>query len=90
MNTTQAEPGTFTEEIKQMLDTKQPEDVKLNDAAQVAMLTYYKWDKENEVYLDKVKQYYIYYHMNSGEPSKTKEAFAEEFDNARVAANMAK
>lgn len=82
-------PGTFTAEMKETLDTKKPQELELNDVGLIATLTYYKWDKENEVYLDKVKAYYIYYHMNVGK-RKTKEELSKEFDQARVAANMAK
>jgi hypothetical protein len=88
-STTPETPGTFTAEMKETLDTKKPHELELNDVGQIAMLSYYKWDKENEAYLDKVKDYYIYYHMNVSK-GKTKEELSKEFDQARVAANMAK
>lgn len=89
VDSTPVTPGTFTVEMKETLDTKKPHELELNDVGQIAMLSYYKWDKENEAYLDKVKDYYIYYHMNVGK-GKTKQELAQEFDQARVAANMAK
>lgn len=89
VDSTPVTPGTFTAEMKETLDTKKPHELELNDVGQIAMLSYYKWDKENEAYLDKVKDYYIYYHMNVGK-EKTKEELSKEFDQARVAAIMAK
>lgn len=82
------EPGTFTQQMKKTLDTKSPSELKLNDVAQIAMLAYYPMAKEDQIYLDKIKKYYVYYHLNADPTKKTEEALSKEFDDLRVTAEM--
>lgn len=78
------EPGTFTESMKQTLDTKSPEEVKFNDLAQIVLLSNFPISKEDKVYLDKIKEYYIYYQMSIESNTKTKEELSQQFDTLRA------
>lgn len=77
------EPGTFTESMKQTLDTKLPEEVKFNDLAQIVLLSNFPISKEDKVYLDKIKEYYIYYQMSIESNTKTEEELSQQFDTLR-------
>ncbi len=77
-------PGTFTESMKQTLDTKSPEEVKFNDLAQIVVLSNFPISKENKVYIDKIKEYYIYYQMSIESNTKTKEELSQQFDTLRA------
>ncbi len=78
------EPGTFTESMKQTLDTKSPEEVKFNDLAQIVVLSNFPISEEDKVYIDKIKEYYIYYQMSIESNSKTKEELSQQFDTLRA------
>jgi hypothetical protein len=78
------EPGTFTESMKQTLDTKSPEEVKFSDLAQIMVLSNFPISEEDKVYLDKIKEYYIYYQMSVESNTKTKEELSQQFDTLRA------
>lgn len=77
-------PGTFTESMKQTLDTKSPDEVKFNDLAQIMVLSNFPISEEDKIYLDKIKEYYIYYQMSVESNTKTKEELSQEFDTLRT------
>lgn len=79
-----AEPGTLTQEMKEILDTKAPEDITFNDLANIVVVSYFPLEGEDKVYLDKIKECYIYYQMNSGVEGRTEEEVANEFDQMRA------
>jgi hypothetical protein len=78
------EPGTFTESMKQTLDTKSPEELKFNDLSQIVMLSNFPISEEDKVYLDKIKEYYIYYQLSMETNTKTEEELSQQFDTLRV------
>ncbi|RKD32843.1 cytochrome b family protein [Lacrimispora algidixylanolytica] len=78
------EPGTFTESMKQTLDTKSPEELKFNDLSQIVMLSNFPINEEDNVYLDKIKEYYIYYQMSMETNTKTEEELSQQFDTLRA------
>jgi len=77
------EPGTFTESMKKILDTKSPEEVSFNDLAQIVVLSNFPIKEEDKVYLDKIKEYYIFYQQSITSNSRTREEIAQEFDQLR-------
>ena len=78
------EPGTFTESMKQTLDTKSPEEVKFKDLAQIVVLSNFPISEEDKAYLDKIKEYYIYYQMSIESNTMTKEELSQQFDILRA------
>lgn len=78
------EPGTFTESMKKTLDTKTPEEVSFQDLAQIVILSNFPISDEDKVYLDKIKEYYIYYQMSGDHNTKTKEELSQQFDTLRA------
>jgi hypothetical protein len=52
--------------------------------AQIVVLSNFPISDEDKVYLDKIKEYYIYYQMSGDSNTKTKEELSQQFDTLRA------
>jgi flagellar basal body-associated protein FliL len=79
-----SDPGTFTESMKRLLDTTSPEEANFNDLSQIVVLANFPIEEADKVYLDKIKDYYIFYQMSISSNSKTREELSQQFDELRA------
>lgn len=84
LNSAAQAPGTFTESMKKVLDTKTPEEASFNELAQIAVLSNFPMNEEDKVYLDKIKEYYIYYQMSIESNTMSREDLSQQFDVLRA------
>lgn len=55
----------------------------MNDIANIIVVAYQLLSAVDKVYLAKIKEFYIYYQMNSGAQGRNKDEVANEFDSMR-------
>lgn len=83
-NSAASAPGTFTENMKKVLDTKSPEEASFSDLTQIVVLSNFPLSEEDRVYLDKIKEFYIYYQMSVDSNTMSKEELSQQFDALRA------
>lgn len=83
------EPGTFTESMKELLDTTAPEDASFRELSEIVILASFPIEEQNKVYLDKIREYYIFYQMSISSNTKTKEELSQQFDELRTGIDLA-